>query len=170
LAAFNALDWVMIGLMGLSGLVGLFRGLVREVLSLLTWALAIFVAIRFSPDFARLFETILHSPTMRLVAAFALLFVVSLILAGMLGYLLTRLLELSGLSGIDRLAGLIFGVARGALILAVGVFMARTTPFPKEVQWQESRLIPVFQSLALWLEAQVPPGFVPKFGDKSFSP
>lgn len=168
--AFNGIDYLIIGLMGLSGLVGLFRGLVREVLSLLTWALAVWVGVRFSPELSALLEASLPSPTVRLVAAFGLLFVLTLVLAGMAGFILSRLLEYSGLSGIDRLAGLFFGIARGALILAVGVFMARSTPFPKEPAWKTSQLIPVFQSLALWMEAQVPPGFVPKFGDKTLTP
>jgi len=88
---------------------------------------------------------------------------------GDVGFVLARILETTGLSGIDRLAGLLFGVARGVLILTVGVFLARSTPFPKEPTWQASQLIPVFQSLAIWMEAQVPPGFVPRLGEKSLS-
>lgn len=159
----------MIGVMGLSGLVGLMRGLVREVLSLMTWGVAIWAGIRFSHDMAALLESFIPSPTARIAAAFGLIFILTLIMAGMVGFVLAKILETTGLSGVDRMAGLLFGVARGVLILTVGVFLARSTPFPKEPTWQAAQLIPVFQSLAIWMEAQVPPGFVPRLGEKSLS-
>lgn len=165
--AFNWLDLLIIGLMGISGLVGLFRGLLREVLSLLTWAVAIWTGLTFTSELAHHLEQTLPSPTVRTGVAFAILFIVAMILAGMVGYVLSRVLESTGLSGIDRLAGLLFGIGRGALILSVAVFLARVTPFPKEPSWRSSQLIPVFQVMAVWLETQVPPGFVPKLGDKS---
>jgi len=167
--ALNWLDLLMIGVMGLSGLVGLMRGLVREVLSLMTWGIAIWAGIRFSHDMAMLLEPFIPAPTARIAAAFGILFILTLIMAGMLGFVLARILETTGLSGVDRMAGLLFGVARGVLILTVGVFLARSTPFPKEPTWQAAQLIPVFQSLAIWMEAQVPPGFVPRLGEKSLS-
>lgn len=165
----NWLDLLMIGVMGLSGLVGLMRGLVREVLSLLTWGVAIWMGIRFSQDFSVFLEPFVPSPTARLAVAFGILFILTLILAGMFGYLMTRILETTGLSGLDRGAGLLFGIARGILILTVAVFLSRSTPFPREPIWQASQLIPVFQSLAIWMEAQVPPGILPRLGDKASS-
>ena len=166
---FNWVDVVMIAVMGISGLVGLFRGLVKEVVSLMAWGLAIWAGIRFSPALAVSLESFIPSPTARVAAAFGLLFILTLILAGMLGFLLTRLLESTGLSGIDRLAGLLFGIARGALLITVLVFLARTTPLPKEPLWQASQLIPLFQNMALWLESHLPPGFVPKLEQRSSS-
>ena len=167
--ALNWLDFAIIGVMGLSGLVGLVRGLVREVLSLVAWGLAIWVGVSFSGQAAMYFEQTIPSPTVRVAAAFGILFLLTLMLAGMVGFLLTRMLETTGLSGIDRLAGLLFGVARGVLIIAVLVFLARETPLPKESWWRESQLIPLFQSLALWLSSQIPPGFMKRVGAKPLS-
>lgn len=167
--ALNWLDLLIIGVMGISGLVGLFRGLLREVLSLMTWAVAIWAGLSFSGDLARSFEAFIPSPTARTAAAFGVLFILALILAGMFGYVLSKILDSTGLSGVDRLAGLLFGIGRGALILSVAVFLARVTPFPKEAAWRSSQLIPIFQTLAVWLETQVPPGFVPRFADKTSS-
>jgi membrane protein required for colicin V production len=162
----NWLDLLMIGVMGVSGLVGLMRGLLREVLSLMTWGVAIWAGIRFSQDLALYLDSFIPSPTARIAAAFGILFIITLILAGMFGYLMGRLLDTAGLSGVDRSAGLLFGVARGILILTVAVFLSRSTPFPKEPIWQSSQLIPVFQSLAIWMEAQIPPGLLPRLGEK----
>ena len=90
--------------------------------------------------------------------------------AGMIGFLLTRMLESTGLSGVDRLAGLLFGLGRGVLVISVLVFLARSTPLPREPWWQASQLMPMFQSVALWLEAQLPPGFVPRLDSKPTFP
>jgi membrane protein required for colicin V production len=167
--AFNWLDLFIIGLLGLSGLVGLMRGLVREVLSLVSWGLAIWVGITFGGTLEGYLENTIPSPTARLAAAFGIFFILTLLVTGMIGFLLTRVLESTGLSGIDRFAGLLFGLARGVLIIAVLVFLARTTPLPREPWWRDSQLMPMFQSIALWLEGQLPPGFVPHLVSKSVS-
>ena len=166
---FNWLDLLIIGLLGLSGLVGLVRGLVREVLSMVSWGLAIWVGISFSGTLEGYLENSIPSPTARIAAAFGILFILTLLITGMIGFLLTRILESTGLSGIDRFAGLLFGLARGVLIIAVLVFLARSTPLPKEPWWRDSQLMPMFQSMALWLESQLPPGFIPRFDSKPVS-
>lgn len=166
---FNWLDLLIIGIMGLSGLVGLVRGLVREVLSLLAWGLAIWVGITFSGQAAVYLESSIAAQGARTVVAFGVLFLVTLMVAGMFGIVLTRLLETTGLSGIDRLAGLFFGVARGVLIITVLVYLARETPIPREAWWKESQLIPLFQSLALWFSSQLPPGFMRRVSAKPLS-
>jgi membrane protein required for colicin V production len=166
---FNWLDFVLIGLLGISGLVGLTRGLVKEVLSLVTWGVAIWVGIQFSGELAPFLGSAIPSPTLRLALAFSILFIASFLVATLVGILLTRILETTGLSGIDRLAGLVFGLARGALILSVMVFLSRSTPFPKEPVWQSSKLIPIFQATAVWLEGQIPPGLMPKLNVGSSS-
>jgi membrane protein required for colicin V production len=166
---FNWLDLFIIGLLGLSGLVGLVRGLVRELLSLVSWGLAIWVGITFGGALEGYLESSIPSPTARIAAAFGILFVLTLLITGMIGFLLTRMLESTGLSGIDRFAGLLFGLVRGVLIIAVLVFLARSTPVPKETWWRDSQWMPMFQSIALWLESQLPPGFVPRLDSKSVS-
>ncbi len=167
--ALNWLDLLIIGILGLSGLVGLVRGLVREVLSLVTWGLAIWAGITFSGVLEGYLESSIPSSTLRVATAFGILFVLTLLIAGMVGFLLTRMLESTGLSGIDRIAGLFFGLGRGVLIIAVLVFLARSTPLPKESGWRDSQLMPMFQSIALWLESQLPPGFVPRLDSKTVS-
>jgi membrane protein required for colicin V production len=72
--------------------------------------------------------------------------------------LVVRLLSSSGLGGIDRLGGLLFGVARGAVIAAVLVMLAGVSSLPHEPWWKQSQLIPPFQSLAVWLRGKIPQG------------
>ncbi len=96
------LNWVdpcIIGILGISGLIGLVRGLVREVLSLVSWGLAIWVAITFSDTLELYLLNAIPSPTIRLAAAFGGLFLLTLMASSLLGVLMMRLLETTGLAG-----------------------------------------------------------------------
>lgn len=149
-------DYLIIALMGLSALVGLVRGLVREVFSLAAWAFSIWLGLRFSQDLAVHLENLIAVPSLRLGAAFVAIFVVSLMAGGLTGFLLGRLVTGTGLGGTDRLAGLVFGLARGVLLVSVLVLLAGFTPLPRDPWWRESRLIPPFQSMALWIKTLLP--------------
>jgi membrane protein required for colicin V production len=150
------IDYGILGLIGISALVGLIRGLIREVFSLALWGVAVWLGLSFARDFSGRLDQLIPVPSLRMAAAFALIFIGTLLLGGLLGYLLGKLVEGTGLSGTDRLAGLLFGVARGGLIVAVLVFLGGMTPLPQDPWWKQSTLIPPFQSLAVWLRDQVP--------------
>jgi membrane protein required for colicin V production len=156
-------DYVIIGLIGLSALIGLMRGFVREALSLLAWVLAIWVGVRFAPLAAVELEPYVSTPSLRLMAAFAVLFVVTLIAAAIVNYLLVLLVRKSGIGGTDRFLGLLFGVVRGGAVVALLVLLAGLTPMPKDPWWQESRLIPTFEDMALWIKGFLPPDIADDF-------
>ena len=149
-------DYCIVGIIGLSGLIGLIRGLVREVFSLAAWGAAVWVGLRYGGDVGVYLEAAMPLPSARAAVAFALLFVASLIVAGFVAFLLSKLIQKTGLSGTDRFAGLLFGIARGVLVVAVLVLLAGVTPLPEDPWWKASKLIPPFQSLSLWLRDQIP--------------
>jgi membrane protein required for colicin V production len=149
-------DYLIIALMGLSALVGLVRGLVREVFSLAAWALAVWLGLRFSPDLAVQLETLIPVPSLRLGVAFVAIFLLGLAAGGLTGFLLGRLVAGTGLGGTDRLAGLVFGLARGVLLVSLLVLLAGFTPLPRDPWWRASLLIPPFQSMALWIKTLLP--------------
>ncbi|MES9881015.1 MAG: CvpA family protein, partial [Sedimenticola sp.] len=154
----NCMIWIDYGIIGvivLSSLISLVRGFVKEALSLAVWVLAFWVAWMFFRDLALHLEWI-NLPSVRLIAAFALIFVATLIVGGMVNFLMCQLVEKTGLSGTDRLIGALFGAARGALLIAILVLMAGLTPFPNDPWWQESQLIAHFQELAIWLRGLLP--------------
>ncbi len=160
-AAFADLIWVdycILGLIGLSALIGLIRGLIREVFSLVSWGVAIWLGLHYSREFSVYLEKLIPLPSARMAVSFLAIFIGVLMVGAVLGYFLGKLVGSTGLGGTDRLAGLLFGVARGALIVAVLVVLAGLTPLPEDAWWKQSRLIPPFQSLALWLRAQIPSG------------
>ncbi|NJD05341.1 MAG: CvpA family protein [Methylococcaceae bacterium] len=150
------IDYGILGLIGISAVVGVLRGLIREVFSLTLWGVAAWLGLTFARDFSGRLEGMIPVPSLRMAAAFLLIFIGTLLLGGLVNYLLGKLVDSTGLSGTDRIAGLLFGMARGGLIVAVLVFLGGMTPLPQDPWWKQSALIPPFQSLAVWLRDHIP--------------
>ncbi len=142
------IDWIIIGVITVSALISLVRGFVREALSLGTLIAAVVVARVFGGQVATLFVDYLSEPSMRLLAAYALLFVSTMIVGGMVNHLIASLVDATGLSGTDRFLGAIFGVARGAVIIVVAVAILARMPVTEDSWWKESKLIPSFLAAA----------------------
>ena len=143
-------DYAILGVLGISLLVGLLRGFIKEVFSLVVWAAAFVVAYRFADDVAGLMETAVTVPSARTAIGFIGLFIVVLIIGGLANYLLGRLVESTGLSGTDRLLGGFFGIARGVAIVVAGILVTGFTPIPADPWWKESRMIQSFMPLVTW--------------------
>lgn len=152
------IDYAIIGLISISLIIGLFRGLVREAFALVTWGVAFWVGLTFSSPFATLLENSIADPTIRIASAFIVLFFLTLIIGASVNKLLSALISKTGLTGTDRLAGLAFGLARGVLLVIILVMIAGLTPMPESSWWQESQLLPYFQTLAVWLKTHIPAG------------
>lgn len=153
---FNWADYAIVSIIGLSVLISLVRGFVREALSLVTWVAAIWVAFTFYSNLSELLVNMIHSDTLRMISSFGMLFIATLILGAIVNFLISQLIDKTGLSGTDRMLGLIFGAARGTLIVTLLLMLANLTPMPKEKWWQESLLIPQFHSLEVWLHDILP--------------
>jgi len=156
-------DFIIIGIIALSALISLLRGFVREALSLAAWILAFWVAWAFFRELAVHFEGTISVQSARLGVAFLILLVATLILGGLVNFLMRQLVEKTGLTGTDRLLGMFFGAARGALLVGILVLLAGLTPLPEDPWWYESTLIVYFQELAIWLRDLLPPDIAAKF-------
>jgi len=152
------IDYAIIGLIAISAILGITRGFVREVFSIAAWVAAIWVGLSFSRELSFYLRTLIEHPAGRMAAAFAGLVVITLIVGGLVGFLVQQIINKTGLTGSDRLAGLVFGIARGMVVVAMLVLLAGLTPLPNDSWWRESTLIAPFQSLALWLRDQAPAG------------
>jgi len=150
-------DYTILAVIGLSALISLMRGFVREALSLAGWILAFWVALTFTRELADLLPASISVPSARLAIAFLSLFFLALLLAALVNFLAVQLVEKTGLSGTDRLLGAGFGIARGAVIVAILVLLAGFTAVPRDPWWRSSVLIPQFQQLALWIRGFLPP-------------
>lgn len=143
---FNQVDIVILIITVLSSLFGLWRGLIKEVLSLLTWIAALLVSRVYSEPLAGLMTGLIENDGIRYVTAFAVLFVTVMMLGTFLNFLMSKLLTITGLKLADRLLGAAFGVARGVIIVLVILFV--TNMFVSETElWQQSQLIPYGMTL-----------------------
>ncbi|HET9047421.1 MAG TPA: CvpA family protein [Chiayiivirga sp.] len=150
------LDILLLVIVLLSALMGLWRGLITEVMALVVWAAAFWLAIGFGPQVADLYNGYVEMPTARWLLGYATVFVLALILGGLLTWLLHRAVKGTGLTGTDRLLGLGFGLARGAGVGCVLVLGAGFTPLPKEAGWQNGLLVPGFTRAAQWMQGWLP--------------
>lgn len=149
-------DYFILGVILLSGLLSLWRGFVKEALSLVTWIAAPVIAILFYEDFAPWFERWVSVPSARLALAFGILLVLVLILGGLVNYLVGQLVSKTGLTGTDRALGIVFGIARGVMVVGVLVLLAGLTQVPQDPWWKESVFLKHFVDLALWMRSFLP--------------
>lgn len=135
------IDLIIIGIIALSALIGVFRGLVKEALSLASWFAAIMAGTLFSAQLAGWMENLINNDSIRRIAAFAILFI-SVIFAGtLLSNLVSKMTDAVGLKGADRALGVLFGILRGIIIVLVLILLAR--PFEVTQNWfNDSMLVP----------------------------
>lgn len=154
----NTVDFIIIAVLGLSVMVGLLRGFISEVWALFCWICAGWLAWYCGPFVEARLPQDWATPGVRLVAAYVACFVLVIIVGAIIGYLLRRMVSSSGLSGTDRLLGLVFGLARGVAVIVLIVLMLGFTPFHRDAWWQESRLLPTFEGVAEQVKAYLPMG------------
>ena len=152
----NWTDYIILAVLGLSILIGLWRGLISELLALVVWVAAFWVAWTFGPSVAAYFEHSITLPSARIIVGYGLCFLAVLLLGALLRFAIGKLVESTGLSGTDRLLGMLFGFARGVLLVTLMVFLLGFTAFTRDPWWQQSALLPQFHGVAGWLGQHVP--------------
>ena len=151
---FTAVDWVIIVVLVLSTLLSLWRGFVREALSLAGWVAAFLIANLFVDQMASLLSGTISNITGRSVAAYAILFVTTLIASTVLVFLASQFIKATGLTVLDRLLGTVFGFARGIILILVCVFVLRQLASPQDLLWlDQSQLMPHVDMLGRWAQS-----------------
>lgn len=154
----NAADILILGLIVLSMLLGLLRGFVSGIISLVSWVAAFWVAWAFGGTVATWYAGLLEDQAARFVAGYLTCFLAVLVVGALFGWLMRGLLQRGGLRGDDRLLGMLFGLARGLLLVTAVVFLLGFTALPGEATWwRQSRLLPGFEAGADWLARRLPP-------------
>ncbi len=150
----NWADWAIVGIFSLSCIIGLVRGLVREALSLAVWLAAALVARIFGPQLDALLVGHIDTPSLRLLTAYAALFVATLIVGSLIIYLVGALVRATGLSGTDRLLGMLFGALRAfVIVIVLVIFLPGFLPVNEDGWWHQSRLIPYFVGCEGWVKS-----------------
>lgn len=150
-------DYAIVGVVVLSMLISLFRGFVRECLSLVAWVLAFLVSIRFAGLVSQWLAVWIHSASLRLGVAYAGLFVLVLVVGAVVNYLGGRFVSATGFTGTDRMLGLVFGAARGVAIITLLLLAAGLTSLPHDAWWRHSLLISRMEPMAVWVRDRLPP-------------
>ena len=153
------IDILIVVAIAVSVIVGIFRGFVKEAISIAALLVAIWAALFFGPGIGGVSESWITSPDIQAWFGRILVFAVVLSLGGLLGWGISKLVRLSVLSGMDRLAGAIFGAARGVLLAALFVLGGQFAGFDNDQWWSESILIPHLEVVADWIKVMAPQGY-----------
>lgn len=151
------LDYAILGVLAVSVVWGIWRGFVREVISLAGWVLAFLAANAVAGPLGDALPTSISSPEVRVLAAFLVVFIFTLSIATVAGMLLSRLLKAAGLGGLDRTLGGLFGLARGVVILLALAVAAGLTMAPRHPLWKESVGAGMLTRTVLQLKPWLPP-------------
>lgn len=147
IVVMNGLDYVMLGVIAVSAVVGLLRGFARETVSLLVWVTAFWLAMNFSDALADHLSGFIHNPSIRLATAFVALFMSILIVGVVANYFLAKLLKKAGVRTSDRVLGVLFGMVRGLLVVALVVVLVGLTPLVESPSWRDSLIVGYLQPL-----------------------
>ncbi|GAB3475380.1 CvpA family protein [Marinomonas epiphytica] len=151
-SSIATVDWLIIAVVVVSTLLSLKRGFVKEVLSLVTWLVAFLVAIKFSAQMQTLLADQIQNDQFRYITAFASLFIATLIVGALASFLLGSLIKITGLGSTDKVLGMVFGFAKGSLIVVAFVSLLSLSPaIEKTEMWKSSQLIPQLVLLKGWV-------------------
>ncbi|MFO7747441.1 MAG: CvpA family protein [Orrella sp.] len=153
----TAFDFILLGILGTSMVLGIWRGLIKELLSLVAFGLAFLAAIWWGPNVSawEILGWVKHD-YLKLGIAYATLFVMTLLVVGLLNMALAAMIKSTGLSPADRGLGAIFGLVRGVLLLLVLVIIAGYTPLVQEVWWKNAMFSEQVVSVIQQIKHKVP--------------
>ena len=149
-------DYAVFAIIGLSILLSVMRGFLREVMALLAWIVAFWVASLFTDQLAPLLPAAIPSPELRYLAAFVLLFLGVLLIMTLIAIAVSQLLKVIGVGPLDRGLGALFGFARGMIIVLVLVLLSGLTNLPQQPLWKNAMLSSPLESLVMQARSWLP--------------
>jgi membrane protein required for colicin V production len=149
-------DYTVLLIVASSVLIGVLRGLVKEVLSLAGWVAAFFIANAYGPRFAAMLPPSIPGEAPRLIVAFIALFIGTRLLAWLVGMAIGALLTATGLTLADRALGAVFGLARAVIIILAVATVCAMTSIPQQPFWQDAKLRPLVERTARALQPHLP--------------
>ena len=137
--AISAVDWILLAVLGLSLLLGMWRGIVQEVLSLAGWVAAFYVSQMYAPMAAAWLPMEGSSQMLRYAAGFVTVFIAVLIATVLVSWVVKKLVSAVGLGPLDRLLGSMFGLLRGMVVLLAVTVVVGMTPMRESDAWQHAQ-------------------------------
>ena len=148
------IDWVIIAVIVASAFISVLRGFVREALSLAGWITAYVIARLFVDQLAYLLSPYIDTVQWRVAIAFGCLFLATRLCFALFSHLMKDFLRMTGLSGLDRLLGMFFGIIRGLILMVVILSLGRMFAFDQI--WGQSQFVPYFDPIIKWVDQLVP--------------
>lgn len=155
-SAMTIFDYAVFTVLGLSVGLGWWRGFVYELLSIAGWIAAFIVARFFAQEASLWAPDWMGASETKMVVAYIGLFIGTLIICGIVAWLLSKLVRVAGLGLIDRLMGAIFGLVRGLALVLIMVLLAGLTPLPKKTFWRDAWSSQTWQSVAVFSKRFLP--------------
>ncbi|PCH61038.1 MAG: colicin V production CvpA [Gammaproteobacteria bacterium] len=152
-------DYVIVAIIVVSTLISLVKGFIQQVISLVSWLLAFFLALRFGPDLALQLGQYIALEPVRQAVAFFLIFIAVVFVGAIVGIFASKLISAVHLSLGDRLLGLIFGAARGVVIVLTITFFVGISPLVEEPWWNQSMLLSYSRELMVVVLGWMPENF-----------
>ena len=148
-------DYAVIAIVGISILLSVMHGLVREIFALASWLVAFVVAQAYATDVAQLLPAAVTNPSVRLLIGFMAVFITTLLGMTLLAVALSKLVKTAGLGFADRALGAVFGLLRGMAIVMIAVLVAGLTSLPRQPEWRHAmlsaHLVAVANTVKVWL-------------------
>jgi len=154
--AMTAFDLAVLAVIGLSAMLGLWRGVIREVFALSAWIAALILAWMYGEPAAQLLPQLAGPVWLRQLTGYCLVFLAVFVTLSVIGHLFAQLTRAIGLGYVDRSLGLMFGVLRGGLVVALLVLLAGATTLPNTSWWRQSVSAAPFEMIAALLRARLP--------------
>lgn len=152
-------DYTVLIIIGLSVFLGIMRGLVREVLGLVGWVAAFFIAKTYSSQLVPMMPIDIPTDGLKILAAFLVVFLATLLAASLLAIALSAIFNKIGQGWLNRLLGVFFGLTRGVVIVCIIVFMAGLTDITKDSRWRDAMFSAPIEALVLnvlpWLPESI---------------
>lgn len=152
-------DYLVLFVLIASVIISTLRGLVKEILSLVSWVVSFVVANAFGATLAPLLPAVVPGDAVRLMVSFVLLFIGVRFLMGLLTMAVDALVKATGLSLTDRGLGGLFGLARGMVIVLAGVILCGMTSIPQQTFWKNALLSPLAETAARTLKPYLPAAY-----------
>lgn len=158
----NWLDYLILLVLVVSALVAVFRGFVREIVSLAVWVAGIFLTIHYMPALKDYFS----QWTSSIYLQYIIIIVLALVMIVLVGFILRKIFSLAtkatALGAVDKFLGLVFGLVRGCLIIVFLVMLVPLAGFAQSAAVQRSVLLPVFRPMSNWMRGLIPADFQEK--------
>ena len=157
--ALSAVDWILLAVLGLSFLLGIWRGIVQEVLSLVGWVAAFYVSQMYAPMAAAWLPMEGSSQMLRYAAGFVVVFIAVLVATVLISWVVKKLVSAVGLGPLDRLLGSVFGLLRGVVILLAATVIVGMTPMRETEAWRQAQGAQWLQQMLHVLKPVLPADF-----------